>query len=213
MSRFSVGEAVHTDLSAARQCGSIRLAAVMTLRTLTPSLAFTVAALAFACGGGESSRPDEIPTATLPNPLPEPVILGQVIPPVDGFAYTVQPGDSLAAIAERFDTTADAIAAANAIADPTRLEIGQVLTIPGIVPEADEILSATAESPPEPGAGVTYTVQSGDVATAIAASFDIALGDLAAANNMTTVELRELAVGEVLVIPPPQTPTPEPALP
>ncbi len=186
----------------------------MTLRTLTPSLAFTVAAaLAFACGGGESSRLDEIPTATLPNPLPDPLIVGEVIPPVDGFAYTVQPGDSLAVIAERFDTTADVIAAANGVADPTRLEIGQVLIIPGVVPEADEVLSATAEPPSEPGAEGTYTVQSGDVASAIAASFAITLGELAAANSTTTVELRELAVGDVLIIPPPQTPTPEPALP
>ena len=72
MSRFSVGEAVHTDLSAARQCGSIRLAAVMTLRTLTPSLALILAVLGLACGGGSASPPRSSPqpTATPMDPWP-----------------------------------------------------------------------------------------------------------------------------------------------
>ncbi len=181
----------------------------MTLRSLAPSLALTLAVLGLACGGGGSPGPDAIPTATLPNPLPAPRIVGEVSPPAVGFAYTVQPGDSLDAIAERFGATSEAIAEANGIADPTRLEVGQVLTVPGVVPELGEVLAATAESPtPEQGGEGTYTVESGDIAADIAASFGITLEELADANDTTIDGLRDLAVGDVLIIPPQRTPTP-----
>ncbi len=45
--------------------------------------------------------------------------------------YTVQPGDTLFAIAARFGTTVEALAAANGIADPASIQAGQSLTIPG----------------------------------------------------------------------------------
>lgn len=45
--------------------------------------------------------------------------------------YTVQPGDTLFRIATQFDTTVDALAAANGIADPSSIQVGQILTIPG----------------------------------------------------------------------------------
>ncbi len=45
--------------------------------------------------------------------------------------YVVQPGDTLFGIATRFGTTVDALAAANGIADPSSIQAGQSLTIPG----------------------------------------------------------------------------------
>ncbi len=44
--------------------------------------------------------------------------------------YVVQAGDSLGVIAEQYGVSAEAVAAANKLADPNQLEIGQVLTIP-----------------------------------------------------------------------------------
>jgi putative chitinase len=44
--------------------------------------------------------------------------------------YTVQRGDTLFAIALRFGVTTRALQAANDIADPDRIYVGQVLTIP-----------------------------------------------------------------------------------
>jgi lysozyme len=44
--------------------------------------------------------------------------------------YTVQSGDTLAAIAARYGTTVDAICQANNIQNPNEIEVGQVLTIP-----------------------------------------------------------------------------------
>jgi len=49
----------------------------------------------------------------------------------DGPTHTVQPGENLFRIALRYGTTVEALAAANQIADPTHITVGQVLVIPG----------------------------------------------------------------------------------
>lgn len=58
--------------------------------------------------------------------------------------YTVVKGDTLAAIAKRFGSTVGAIAATSGIADPNRITVGQVLSIPqdtGYDPSALDDLS------------------------------------------------------------------------
>jgi LysM repeat protein len=53
-----------------------------------------------------------------------------VAPPAQGELYTVQPGDTLYAIAVRFGTTINAIVQANQLANPNDLDVGQELVIP-----------------------------------------------------------------------------------
>lgn len=103
---------------------------------------------------------------------------GQVIaiPPADSLCYTVQPGETLASIAERFGVAIAAIVetpwneldSAEAV-----LEAGQRLLIPGaerpeiggerVIPEAPSPLPLAAEQPAEPGPEPA-TAESGDPA-------------------------------------------------
>ncbi len=76
-------------------------------------------------------RPTPIATATpTPTPAPTPVPATPVPTPVPQQTYTVQEGDTLAAIAQTFGTTTEALQAANGIEDPNQIFIGQVLVIP-----------------------------------------------------------------------------------
>ena len=51
--------------------------------------------------------------------------------PKEGVSYTVQRGDTLSSIASRFGVPVKDITNANRIADPTRLQAGQTLFVPG----------------------------------------------------------------------------------
>lgn len=48
-----------------------------------------------------------------------------------GGTHTVQAGDTLASIAARYGTTAQAMAEANSLTDPNQISVGQVLVVPG----------------------------------------------------------------------------------
>lgn len=69
------------------------------------------------------------PTVTAPGPTPE-------------ITYMIQPGDTLGAIAEMFDTTIDKLAAYNGIKNVNKIYAGQILNIP---PEDYVIPDQTAE--------------------------------------------------------------------
>jgi len=57
--------------------------------------------------------------------------LGTVRPPAPGYiTYIVQPGDTLAGLAQRFGTTVQELAALNSIVNPDLIYVGQSLRIP-----------------------------------------------------------------------------------
>ena len=75
-------------------------------------------------GGTPGLSPTPGATATpAPTPTPEPSPFEE---------YTVQQGDSLSSIAQRFGTTADEVARINGITDPNTLDIGQKLQVPRV---------------------------------------------------------------------------------
>ena len=193
---------------------------------VAPLMVLTAGALSITCGGSSDDLAPtdltDVVTATVPNPLPEPLIVGEVSPVPEGFSYTVQANDSPSSIAAQFGVTAEAIMEANGIVDPTALVVGQVLIIPGTDGEpVEDVLGTTVEptSTPEltpeptpdvePGEQTVYIVQEGDIPETIAAQFGITAEELMAANGIT--DPTSLEIGQELIIPnPAATPTPEP---
>lgn len=103
--------------------------------------------------------------------------------------YTVQAGDSLGQIAQKFDLTPAELMAANFIANPDTIYIGQHLTIPG--KQTTETTTATpSKVGPQRSGYFYYTVQTGDTLSALANQFDstpLAILDYNALPNEETV--------------------------
>ncbi len=81
-----------------------------------------------------SPSPQTAATATVPSvsptvaPTPSPTRVTGTVP---GQKYVVQPGDTLAAIAEEFGVTVQELIDANRLDNPDVLRVGQELIIPG----------------------------------------------------------------------------------
>lgn len=132
--------------------------------------------------------------------------------PKGPFDYKVRHGDSLYLIAQRNDTTVEALRSANSLRSNT-LQIGQLLTIPGAgsapLQAAQPLQVAAAPAQPEPAeqqdaARATprlpqdYTVRPGDSLYLIAERNDTTIQALRAANNLRS---NTLQIGQVLNIP------------
>jgi LysM repeat protein len=89
---------------------------------------FLYVGLNWATGPGRvaalANPPTVTPIAVLPPPTPEPS------PTVGEQTYIVKAGDSPASIAQQYHIKTDDLMAANNIADPQKLQIGQTLKIP-----------------------------------------------------------------------------------
>jgi len=114
------------------------------------------------------TAPPEVPTPTPP-------------PSSCQFRYTVQPGESLYSIGQKFGTSWQAIASANNIASPYSIMAGQILIIPAT------------------GIVTHYTVQSGDSLYSIGERLGVMWQAIAIANGIEPPY--RLNVGDRLVIP------------
>lgn len=81
--------------------------------------------------------------------------------------YTVQSGDTLGAIASKFNTSVNTLASINNIANPNLIYPGQVLSVSG------------------GDTSITYTVQGGDNLSAIASKYGTTWQELARINNIS----------------------------
>jgi len=97
------------------------------------------------------------PTPTAQSPVPPAADAEEEPQAADGAIYFVREGDSLFSIANRFQSTIQAIATANRIQNPNLLYTGQRLLIPGdnlavpLIPEVSTAVSPLKPAPtPEP---------------------------------------------------------------
>lgn len=87
--------------------------------------------------------------------------------------YTVQAGDTLSSIADKFGTSYQALASLNGISNPNLIYVGQVLRVNG---------SASASS-------VYYTVRAGDNLSAIASRYGTSYQSIASLNGLSNPNL------------------------
>lgn len=115
--------------------------------------------------------------------------------PIAG-TYTVVAGDTLSGIAAHFGTSYQALAAANGIANPNVINVGQVIKVP----------TSGSTPAPAPSNAKTYTVVSGDTLSGIAAKFGTSYQVLAQINGIANPNL--IQVGQVLTVQGTATSTP-----
>lgn len=108
--------------------------------------------------------------------------------PLGTAAYTIRVGDTLYLIAQRFNTTVQAILVANPEITPERLYIGQVICVPQAQPTC-------------PTGSTAYGIQSGDTLAVIARRFNTTVPALLAANPGIVPE--RLYIGQVICVPQP----------
>jgi murein DD-endopeptidase MepM/ murein hydrolase activator NlpD len=104
----------------------------------------------------------------------------QLYPAPRAFTYRVQPGDTLASIAEQFGLDLPTLLAANDLDNPDLIAAGSELTV-------------------LPRRGVLYRVADGDTLAAIAERYGVALTDVMQANAVDDLAL--IHVGDELVLP------------
>jgi N-acetylmuramoyl-L-alanine amidase len=102
------------------------------------------------------------------------------IVPMPG-TYRVKRGDSLSVIAQRYNVSLAALKAANSISSNT-IHVGQELTIPGVGAAEQE----------------EHTIRRGETLSEIAQRYQVSLGSLRLANNITN---DRIMVGQILKIP------------
>ncbi|NLY88695.1 MAG: LysM peptidoglycan-binding domain-containing protein [Firmicutes bacterium] len=107
--------------------------------------------------------------------------------PAGTFEYTIRAGDTFFFLAQRFNTTVEAIQRANPNVDPDRLQIGQIICIPGMMPS------------PCPSGTFEYTVRAGDTFFTLAQRFNTTLEAIQRANP--DVDPDRLQIGQIICIP------------
>ena len=108
-----------------------------------------------------------------------------------GATVTVAPGDTLSAIAARHGTSVGALARANGIANPNRIQAGRRLALPGA--------GAASGSVPAASGGTRHRVRAGETLGRIAARYGTSVSALAALNGIRNPD--RIVAGTSLSIP------------
>lgn len=113
--------------------------------------------------------------------------------------HTIQSGESFYSVAQTYGVDPYALAAANGLGIYDLILPGQVLTVPGVEP-APVVMEAPApsEAPATTEATNSYTVQSGDSFSSIAAAHGMDYTQLATNNGLTIYDY--LIPGQVLQV-------------
>ncbi len=176
-----------TEASAATDTSPVMVAPI----TFNPDVPASTAAVRYS-----PTRPNTPAASTL-----QTVPVADVIP---ASTYTVTKGDSLWSVAKKNHLSVAELAGANNLSAGTTLRLGQKLIIPGksgAVAVAAEVAPATLPEAPAPkptGESITHVVKPGETLGGIARKYQVSVGEIATANNITDPAkirpCRELAI-------------------
>jgi murein DD-endopeptidase MepM/ murein hydrolase activator NlpD len=119
--------------------------------------------------------------------------------PAENLYHTVKNGDTVYALARRYQVKEADILLANGIADARKIYVGQKLRIPGT---AEAVAAAAKAAPPVERLFVEYRAAAGDTLYGIARTYGISYQELAAANNFPPAYV--LKAGNKIKVPLPQ---------
>jgi LysM repeat protein len=163
----------------------------------------------------EATPTTEAGVTSTPTPTSESKPISEEFPGT--IIHTVRRGDNVDRLATLYNSTIDAISAANGLDDNYLIHVGQELIIPvrivvlGTPTGTPQVIvvTATPSGPVPPiGSGNIYTVQFGDTLSRIARLFNTTVETIAQMNGI--VNPNQIQVGQQLNIPGPP-PAPEPA--
>jgi len=143
----------------------------------------------------DTNPPVVMGTNPVANPVVTPVPQMPVTPePAAGETYVVVKGDTLGKIATAHHVSLKTLEAANPNIQPTRLKVGDKLTIPASTGGGTAAMESTSSE-----GGEVYVVKSGDSLSKIATTHGTTLKALKAANP--NVDPNHITVGQKLKIP------------
>ena len=163
--------------------------------TPTPPANTPVAAQSITVTGTQGSSAEPRVETTAGTPSPQATAVGTTTPEATTaptFDYTVKPGETLASIADKFQTEVQTLRELNFLLDDN-IFAGQMLTVPWRE-------GMTAEGAPTPSpTPFSYIVQQGDTLSSIGLQFGVQPGVLIEVNNI--LDPNNLTVGTPLLIP------------
>lgn len=161
----------------------------------TPTMTATATYTATASPMPPTNTPTITPTPA-PSETPTPTITAT---PSGPFEYTVQQGDSVYSIAERFGTDIPTLLALNPSIQPPdyNILVGQKILVPPPNMQLPTPTEVSTNVPP--GTLITYIVMPGDSVGAIATRFNSTVDAIVKENKLTNAN--DIAAGDILKIP------------
>ncbi|MBL7077308.1 MAG: LysM peptidoglycan-binding domain-containing protein [Kiritimatiellae bacterium] len=164
------------------------------------------------CGTPQGTIPETVETVMPPSSVePEPAPVAPAPPPkvtawppASSSVYVIKKGDSLSKIAARYGLSTRELAALNGIDNPSKILIGQKITLPGATavgaskPVAKPAPKPAAKPAAKPASGNVYVVKPGDCLSKIAAAHGCKTKALKDANKLTG---DKIFVGQKLALP------------
>lgn len=166
-----------------------------------------------ACGGGAPSPSDvpapsaATPTPRAPAPTAPPPTPPPAAPPPEFVVHAVQEGETLWDIAHAYGVTVQSIMQANQLDpdDVRRLPKDSPLKVPGVTTVIDVATAADRAKTPEVLPPVTdgayHRLAPGESLWTLARDYDVPIEKIMERNGLTDDDLRQLGVGEAIVIP------------